>query len=131
MQPFASPPARILGLLLVLAVGLAAPTAAATAVRSRVSIHISPGGSAAYFYGVVRSDRAACAGGRSVTVQVSPTGTDGWLDDVTVGTNSDGTWSAWYGSGGIGNGYYRVVVARKVVGSLVCRRAASAVLYAD
>lgn len=131
MQPFASPPARILALLLALAVGLAAPTAAATVVRSRVSIHISPGGSAAYFYGVVRSDRAACVGSRSVTVQVSPTGTDGWLDDVTVGTNSDGTWSAWYDSGGIGNGYYRVVVARKVTGSVDCRRAVSAVFFAD
>ncbi len=131
MHVLASRPVRILALLLALSVGVAAPAAGATAVASRVSIHISPGGTAAYFYGLVRSARARCVAGRGVVVQVSPTGTDGWLDVQDITTNADGTWSAWFGVGEIGNGYYRAVAKRTAAGSVDCRKAISAVFFVD
>ncbi|MFO1541323.1 MAG: hypothetical protein ACKOTZ_12910 [Chloroflexota bacterium] len=131
MSAIATSSARVVALLLVLSVALAAPVTAATLVRSRVSVHLAPGGTAAYLYGVVRSGRDACVAGRSVTLQVSPTGTDGWLNADTTTTNGDGTWTLWAGVGEIGNGYYRVVAARRNAGGLDCRRAVSPVLFVD
>jgi len=130
MSAIAARPLRILALVLVASLGVAAP-AAASGVRTTLTLHLSPDGTAAYFYGLVRSGKPACVAGRSVRIQVSPTGTDGWLTMETVTTNRDGTWSDWVGAGMIAGGYYRAVAPRARVGSADCRPAVAKTLFVD
>jgi hypothetical protein len=119
--------------MLILMVATYVPVAsAAKRFDSRVTIHISPGGSAAYFYGLVTSEKGACTKNRAMKVLVSPDGQSAFSTYATgIHTNIDGTWTLDKGPGAIGNGFYKAVAQSKDIDSGTCRRATSKTFFVD
>ncbi len=113
---------------LVAAAGPAAP--AASRIPTKVTVHISPGGTADYFYGLVKTRKRACRA-RQLEVLRDPDGTAGYSPyESAVASNGDGTWTLDPAQP-IPDGFYKVVAAKKVTPAGVCRRGKSAAFFVD
>lgn len=105
-----------------------APAAGRTATK--VTVHISPGGTADYFYGLVKADRGTCRS-RRLNVLRDPDGSSGYSAYAEgVVSNRDGTWTVDPPEP-IPNGFYKVVAQRKATASRSCRKGASKAFFVD
>jgi hypothetical protein len=118
---------------LVVVVALAfSPLASGSApTASKVTIHISPAGSAKYLYGLVSSAKRACLK-RSIDVVARVSQSGPYLPVAgTSGSNSDGTWTFLPDSGVVTNGYYKAIASPKNHKGVNCSQAQSKPLFVD
>ena len=122
---------KVLAATLVAAAALAVPASAGGRFHSTVTIHLPPDTSAAYFYGAVRSHKAACARGRDIKLVRDPDGSSGYSTYATgIRSNADGTWT-YHAEPYVINGYYKAVAAPKKIAAGVCAKAASKPFFVD
>jgi hypothetical protein len=116
--------------LIALSLLLASVAPAASRISTGVTVHISPGGTADYFYGLVKARKRACRT-RQLEVLRDPDGASGYSPYASgLLSNADGTWTL-DPSEPIPNGFYKAVAAKKVTGSRVCKRGRSAPFFVD
>jgi hypothetical protein len=97
---------------------------------AKVTMHLPPGGTAEYFYGLVKTKKGACRA-RELKLVRDPDGFSGYAPYADgVVSNRDGTWT-YDPVGPVVNGYYKAVVAKKSVRSGTCKRSASKPFFVD
>jgi len=105
---------------------------AGTRTDSAVTIHLPPGGSAAYFYGLVTSSRTECESHRALKILQRPTPTSGYQPYAAgIETNADGTWTFEPAGPYVVNGYYKAVALPKTIHNGVCTKAQSKSFFVD
>lgn len=121
----------LLPIVLTTAVFLAGAAQASTRTDSTVTIHLPPGSSAEYFYGLVSSHRHACESHRALEIVQDPTGTSGYQPYADgIESNADGTWT-YDPSGPVINGYYKAIALPEKIGNGVCVKARSKPFFVD
>lgn len=121
--------------MFVLAVGataaLSVPASAGERFHSKVTIHLPPDTSAAYFYGAVRSDKAACDRHRTVKVLRDADGQSGYSPYATgIRSNGDGTWT-YNPDPYVINGFYKAIAETKHVRGGLCAKSTSKRFFVD
>lgn len=97
-----------------------------------VTMHLPPGGSAAYFYGSVSSVKGACERSRTIKVVQDPTGNSGYQPYASgIKSNRDGTWTFEPAGPYVVNGYYKAIAAKKKISGGVCQKARSKAFFVD
>ncbi len=116
--------------LIALSLLLASVAPAAIRIPTGVTVHLSPGGTADYFYGLVKTRKGTCRT-RQLKVLRDPDGNSGYSPYASgLLSNVDGTWTL-DPSEPIPNGFYKVVAVKKVTATRVCRPGRSAPFYVD
>ncbi len=93
-------------------------------------MHLPPGGTAEYFYGLVKAKKGACRA-REMKLVRDADGSSGYAPYADgILSNRDGTWT-YDPAGPVVNGYYKAVVAKKGVRAGTCKRTASKPFFVD
>lgn len=123
----------LLPIVLTLFAVFAGSALAGKQTHSVVTMHLPPGGSAAYFYGSVSSPKGSCERHRSIKIVRDPTGSSGYQPYASaIKSNSDGTWTFEPAAPPyVVNGYYKAIAAKKKVSGTVCSKARSKVFFVD
>lgn len=121
-----------LGVIAVAAVLLLIPADALGGGRSKakVTVHLPPGGSAEYFYGLVKAKPGACRK-RELEILRDPVGSGTYAPyGAGILSNRDGTWT-YDPLGPILDGFYKVIAKKKSASSKACSKGVSKPFFVD